>query len=137
MPPFWLLNSFLSLEMDMFFENVILVPFLGQAVFFGEFNPKPENKKITFLQLVFSKNKNAIIHELKDLPRIRSSRLEVFCEKSVFRNFAKFIGKHLCQSQAYYFIEKETLAHVFSCKFCEISKNNFFHRTPPVVASII
>ena len=29
---------------------------------------------------------------------IRSSRPEVFCEKSVLRNFPKFIGKHLCQS---------------------------------------
>ena len=28
----------------------------------------------------------------------RSSRPEVFCKKSVLRNFAKFTGKHLCQS---------------------------------------
>ena len=28
----------------------------------------------------------------------RSSRLEVFCRKAVLRNFAKFTGKHLCQS---------------------------------------
>ena len=28
----------------------------------------------------------------------RSSRPEVFCEKGVLRNFAKFTGKHLCQS---------------------------------------
>ena len=28
----------------------------------------------------------------------RSSRLEVFCEKGVLRIFAKFRGKHLCQS---------------------------------------
>ena len=28
------------------------------------------------------------------------------------------------------FIKKETLAQVFSCEFCEISKNNFFYRTP-------
>ena len=28
---------------------------------------------------------------------IRSSRPEVFCKKSVLRNFAKFTGKHLCQ----------------------------------------
>ena len=28
----------------------------------------------------------------------RSSRLEVFCKKGVLRNFAKFTGKHLCQS---------------------------------------
>ena len=28
----------------------------------------------------------------------RGSRPEVFCEKVVLRNFAKFTGKHLCQS---------------------------------------
>ena len=30
--------------------------------------------------------------------RYRSSRLEAFCKKSVFRNFTKFTGKYLCQS---------------------------------------
>ena len=30
---------------------------------------------------------------------------------------------------------KETLAHVCSCEFCEISKKTFFHRTPLVSAS--
>ena len=34
------------------------------------------------------------------------------------------------------FIKKETLAQVFSCEFCEIFKNNFFKRTPPVAASV-
>ena len=29
---------------------------------------------------------------------IRSSHTEVFCKKSVFRNFAKFTGKQLCPS---------------------------------------
>ena len=33
------------------------------------------------------------------------------------------------------FIKKEALAQVFSCEFCEISKNTFFYRTPPVAAS--
>ena len=28
----------------------------------------------------------------------RSSRLDVFCKKRVLRNFAKFTGKHMCQS---------------------------------------
>ena len=28
----------------------------------------------------------------------RSSRPEVFCKKGVLRNFAKFTGKHMCQS---------------------------------------
>ena len=32
------------------------------------------------------------------------------------------------------FNKKETLAQVFSCEFCEIFKNIFFHRTPLEVA---
>ena len=56
----------------------------------------------------------------------RSSCPEVFCEKGVLRNFAKFL----------FFIEKETLAQVLSCEFCEISKNNFSYRTPLVAASV-
>ena len=33
------------------------------------------------------------------------------------------------------FIKKETPARVFSCEFCEISKNNLHYRTHPVAAS--
>ena len=40
------------------------------------------------------------------------------------------------QVSACNFIKKETLAQVFSCEFCEISKNNFSYRAPPVVASV-
>ena len=32
-------------------------------------------------------------------------------------------------------IKKESLAQVFSCEFCEISKNTFSYRTPPLAAS--
>ena len=32
---------------------------------------------------------------------------------------------------------KKTLAQVFSCEFCEIFKNTFLYRTPPVAGSII
>ena len=59
-----------------------------------------------------------------------SSRPEVFCAKDVLRNCAIFTGKHLCQSL---FFDK--VAQVFSCEFCEISKNTFSYRTPPVAAS--
>ena len=44
---------------------------------------------------------------------LRSSRPKVFCEKGVLRNFANN------------FTKKETLAHVFSCEFCEISNIPF------------
>ena len=75
--------------------------------------------------------------------QVRSSCPDVFCEKGVLRNFEKFTGKHLCQSLffskvagvACKFFQKEALAQVFSCEFCEISKNTFFYRTPLVAAS--
>ena len=75
----------------------------------------------------------------------RSSRPEVFWKKGVLRYFAKFTGKHLYQSLfinkvaglTCNFIKKESLAQVFSCEFCKISKNTFFYRTPQVAASII
>ena len=67
--------------------------------------------------------------------KFTSSRPEVFCENGVPRNFAKFTVKHLCQSLLFNEVAPETLAQVFSCEFCEISKNTFFHRTPLVAAS--
>ena len=44
-------------------------------------------------------------------------------KKDVLKIFTKFTGKHLCQSP---FIKKETLAQMFSCEFCEISKNTIY-----------
>ena len=52
---------------------------------------------------------------------------EVFYKKGVLRNLIKSTGKHMCQSLFLnnYFIKKETLAQVLSCKFCKISKSTF------------
>ena len=48
----------------------------------------------------------------------------------------KNLQENTCvRPEACNFIKKETLAQVFSCEFCEISKNTFFHRTPLVAAS--
>ena len=41
----------------------------------------------------------------------------------------------LIKLQACDFIKKGTLGQVFSCEFCEISRNTFYDRTPPVAAS--
>ena len=51
-------------------------------------------------------------------------------KKGVLRNFAKSTGKHVCHSLFLNKVivfnkEKKTLAQVFSCEFCEISKNTF------------
>ena len=76
--------------------------------------------------------------------KFRSSHLEVLCKKGVIINFVKFTGKHLCQRLFFNnvsglrpatFLEKESLIQVFSHGFCEMSKNSFFYRTPPVAAS--
>ena len=61
------------------------------------------------------------------------------------KNFAKFTGKHLCQSLFFnevsdlglqLFLHIQTLAQVFLCEICEIFKNTYFYRTPPVAASV-
>ena len=65
----------------------------------------------------------------------RNSHRRNSMRKSVLRNFAKFTGKHLCQSlffneiaslRAATLLKKETLAQVFSCEFCEIFKSTIF-----------
>ena len=39
------------------------------------------------------------------------------------------------RSQVCNLIKKKTLAQVFSCEFCDFSKNTYFYRTPLVAAS--
>ena len=52
-----------------------------------------------------------------------------------------FSGSNLVSTEAVYswyswYLQKpEALAQVFSCKFCEIFKNTFSYRTPPVATS--
>ena len=71
---------------------------------------------------------------------------EVFCKKGILRNLATFTGKHLCQSlllnkvagfKACNFIKKETLAQVFSCKCCVISKDTFFTEHLRTTATVL
>ena len=59
--------------------------------------------------------------------RDRSSNPEVFCKKGVLRNFAKFTGKHLCQSlfQACNFIKKGLQHRSFPVKFVKFLRTPF------------
>ena len=62
----------------------------------------------------------------------RSSHCRCSIKKGVLKTFAKFTGKHLCWSLFLTkFIKKETLAQLFSCKFCENSKKHHIYKTPP------
>ena len=47
----------------------------------------------------------------------------------IFPKSIKWVQAEVCN-----FIKKETLTRVFSCEFCEISKNTFLHRTSLVAA---
>ena len=70
----------------------------------------------------------------KDLRIFRSSRSQMFSKIGVLQKLCRIHKKapvpvlhscHLCN-----FVKKQTLTQIFSCEFCEIFLNNFFHRTP-------
>ena len=63
-----------------------------------------------------------------------SSYQETFCKNGVVRNFTKFTGNHLHQSR--FFNRVAGLRpNVYSCEFCETSKNTFTNRASLVTAS--
>ena len=56
-------------------------------------------------------------------------------KKMLLKN-SKYPQKNTC-AKTCNFIKKETMAQVFSCECCEIFKNTFLYRTPPVATSIL
>ena len=71
----------------------------------------------------------------KSLSKQRSSQPEVFCKKFVFRNFAKFKGKHLCQSRFFNkvaglrpatLLKKRLWHRYFPVTFAKFLKTSFF-----------
>ena len=67
------------------------------------------------------------IHDYNSAHRSRSSCLKVFCKKGVYRNFAKFTGKQLCQSR---FFNNVTLLKKRLCYRCFPVNFAKFPRTP-------
>ena len=58
---------------------------------------------------------------------LKSSRHKVFCKKGVLRNFAKFTGKHLCQSLRPATLLKKRLWHrCFPANFAKFLRTPFF-----------
>ena len=60
-------------------------------------------------------------------------RLEVFYKKGVLINLQNS-QENTCARVSFF---NKVAGLVFSCEFCEISKNTFFHRTPLVDASLL
>ena len=65
----------------------------------------------------------------------RNSHRRCSIKKGVLKNFAKFTGKHLCQSLFFNntffnnFIKKETVAQVLSCEFTKFLRKPFLQNT--------
>ena len=78
---------------------------------------KPETLRI----LYSSKDLTLQVKCIKYLLIFRSSGPDVFCKKGVLRNFAKFIGKHLCRSLYFNKVADPTLL-----------KQRLWHRYFPV-----
>ena len=67
-----------------------------------------------------------------------SSRPYAFCKIGALKNFAKFTGKHMCQSLFFNKVvglRTRDSGTVVFLKIDEFSKNTFLHRTPLVAAS--
>ena len=74
----------------------------------------------------------------------RSSRPELFYKKvllEISQNSQKKTCARVSEPEAWKFIKKETLAQLFSCEFCEISRNTFFAKhfrvKTPLLASTL
>ena len=78
------------------------------------------------LKVVLTENQNAVF---------KSSHWRCSVKKGVLTNFAKFTGKHLCQSLFFNKVaglrpvEKETLAHVFPVNFKKFLRTTFLQNT--------
>ena len=62
----------------------------------------------------------------------RSSHSQMFLKINALKN-SQNLQENTCATLCF---NKETLAHVFSCEFCEIFKKIFFYRTSLVAASV-
>ena len=65
------------------------------------------------------------------------SRPEVFCEKGVLKNFAKFPGKHMCHSLFFNKVAGLLWRRCFPVNFAKSLRTPFFHRIPLVAASSV
>ena len=67
----------------------------------------------------------------KQLLKVIEAAAQTWSVKKVFLEISQNSQEHTC---ARAFIKIESLAQAFSFQFCEISKNAFSYRTPPVAA---
>ena len=118
----------------------LIFHYFGKNIFFQIWTLQATLTKIT----VYINTVQVILNNVQPIKMYRSSRPEIFFEKSAHERFATFTRKHLCQILfsnkvaswgLQNFIKKETLTQLFSCKFSEFFKNSCFYRTLLAAAS--
>ena len=57
--------------------------------------------------------------------------------KKMFLEISQNSQENTCSSGLQLYSKKKTLAQVFSCEFCEVSKNTYSYKTPLVAASVM
>ena len=102
----------------------------GWKTLTGSSNLKNLIIKTIFLVFIISSNLPSWV--LFDSSKLQKQAPEVFCKKGVLRNFAKFTGKHLCQSL--FFNKVAGLRPVFMWILRNFLEQ-LFYRTPLVAAS--
>ena len=99
------------------------------------------NLPTDFLENVFSEDilVTGCFHlNLKFISESSSEAVTRSCSvKKVFLKISQNSQENTCATVPFFFqtcifIKKETLTHVFCCKFCDIFQNTFFYRTPLV-----
>ena len=64
------------------------------------------------------------------------SHSRIFFKIAVFKNFANLTEK-ICVGLSFTTLLKKAPTQVLSCEICEILKNTFFYRTPPMAVSLL
>ena len=96
-------------------------------------------KQILSLQSKFSKFLQTYLLACSNVPHFSTKKKSVIIfkrshrkcsvRKGILRNFAKFTGKHLCQSHFFKKEKKETLAQVFPVNFAKFLRTPFLQNT--------
>ena len=120
-------------KLNISWQNILFSIFVSKTTFSEITNFCWKFLLVTLLILLW-------LHE-----RLSKQLSQLLYKKSVFKIFAKFARRHLCQSLFFNKVAglkpstllKNTLAQVFSCEFCEIFKNIIFAEHLCTTASVL
>ena len=78
---------------------------------------------------------SGFFQDIEKLYQGQVKRKNYLCQYKAEWEYEKNRGRKVQKQSSRGVIKKEALAEVFSCDYCEIFRNIFFYRTPPVAAS--